>query len=143
MESTDGGALQTARRETEEELGLSKEDLVIIAPLDILVTPFNTIVYPFLSQIKDHSKIQPTNEVESVFYVPLDFLLRAEPIDSSTEIKLLPPENFNYELIPNGVNYGWRGGVYPVYFYIWEDRVIWGMTARILRHFIDLYREVG
>lgn len=29
------------------------------------------------------------------------------------------------------------------YFYFYEDRIIWGLTARILKHFLDIVKKSG
>ncbi|MDH7479123.1 MAG: CoA pyrophosphatase [Syntrophomonadaceae bacterium] len=140
IESSDGGEVEAALREASEELGLPREEMEVIAPLDIVVAPFNAIIYPFLGWIKDYKKIHSSYEVESILYIPLEYLLNYKPIYSSITIKLVPGENFPYELIPRGEHYDWKDGVYPEYFYIWESYVVWGLTARILHHFLSLVR---
>lgn len=140
IEPSDGGEMEAALREAGEELGLPREDIEVIAPLDIVVTPFNSIIYPFLGWIRDHKKIHSSYEVESILYIPLDYLLSHKPIYSFITVKLVPGENFPYELIPRGEHYDWKEGVYPEYFYLWENYVVWGLTARILHHFLNLVR---
>lgn len=143
IEKTDTTSEAAAVRETCEELGLTPEDIEVIAPLDILVAPFNSVIYPFLCRIEDHDRIHPNHEVESLLYVPLQYLLAAEPIFNYISVKLTPSEDFPYELIPNGTQYDWKSGIYPEYFYKWQGYVIWGLTARILRHFLDLVRGLA
>ncbi|MDD3364789.1 MAG: CoA pyrophosphatase [Syntrophomonas sp.] len=139
IESSDRGTAIAAVRETCEELGLMTEDIELIAPLDIMVTPFNVIIYPYVGYIKDFSKVQPNcDEVEEVFYVPVNFLLKNKPIFKKLSLKMDAPEDFPFELIPHGKDYPFRKASYPQHFYIWKDRVIWGMTARILNHFLHL-----
>ncbi len=139
IESSDRGTAIAAVRETCEELGLVTEDIELIAPLDIMVTPFNAIIYSYVGYIKDLSKIKPNcDEVEEVFYVPVNFLLKNKPIFKRLSLKMDVPEDFPFELIPHGKNYPFRQAAYPQHFYIWKDRVIWGMTARILNHFLQL-----
>jgi 8-oxo-dGTP pyrophosphatase MutT (NUDIX family) len=139
IESSDRGTAIAAVRETCEELGLVHEDVELIAPLDIMVTPFNVIIYSYLGYIKESSKIKPNrDEVEEVFYVPVKHLLNNQPILKNISLKMDVPEDFPFELIPHGKNYPFRQAIYPQLFYIWKDRVIWGMTARILNHFLQL-----
>ncbi|PKM75958.1 MAG: coenzyme A pyrophosphatase [Firmicutes bacterium HGW-Firmicutes-15] len=143
IESSDRGTAIAAVRETCEELGLVTEDVELIAPLDIMVTPFNAIIYPYVGYIKDCSKIQVNrDEVEEVFYVPVNFLLKNKPIFKKLSVKMDVPADFPFELIPHGKNYPFREASYPQHFYIWKDRVIWGMTARILNHFLNLLGTV-
>ena len=52
-------------------------------------------------------------------------------------IKVQIPRSFPFELIPNGEAYNWRSGTYPVYFYSYNGRIIWGITARILKNLAD------
>lgn len=142
LESVDKNPLGTAIRETCEELTLSHEDIRVIGPLDCLVTPINAIIYPFLCEIKDFKKVEPKpDEVAEIFLVPLDFLDQYQPLMHQIKIKLTLSEGFPYHLIPNGKDYNWREGKYPEYFYIYRDYVIWGMTARILHHFLALTKN--
>lgn len=143
IESSDQDAAAAAIRETCEELGIEEKDIVIIAPLDCLVTPFNVIIYPFLCEIKNFRYIRPNHgEVESVFCVPLEYFLSTPPLYHYIYLRMLPPEDFPYELIPRGKEYDWREGIYPEYFYKWKEHVIWGMTARILHHFLALHKAL-
>ena len=142
LESADKNPLGTAIRETCEELTLTKEDIQIIGPLDYLVAPFNSIIYPFLCEIKDYKKVEPKpDEVAETFLVPLDFLDNYQPEIHHLKIKLSLPDDFPYHLIPKGKDYNWREGNYPEYFYIYQNYVIWGMTARILHHFLTLTKN--
>ncbi|NLK51308.1 MAG: CoA pyrophosphatase [Syntrophomonadaceae bacterium] len=142
IEAIDQDPSQTAIRETCEELGLSAENIEVIAPLDLLITPFNTVIHPFLCKIDNISRLNPNpHEVAEIFYVPLNFLYTYAPITYYLRVKLLLPDDFPYDLIPNGKDYNWREGFYPEYFYLYQDYVIWGMTAQILHHFIKLTRE--
>ena len=50
-----------------------------------------------------------------------------------------PGEDFPFELVPQRQR-SWRmNKSYYVYFYRWQDKVIWGLTARMLYAF--LYRS--
>jgi 8-oxo-dGTP pyrophosphatase MutT (NUDIX family) len=142
IEDHDSGKAVAAVRETCEELGLETEDIDLIAPLDIMVSPFNLIIYPYVGYIKDYSRIQPNpDEVESVFCVPLDFLLNYKPIFTQMAIKMYAPEDYPFELIPQGKDYPFRQSTYPIHFFLWNEHVIWGMTARILNHFLNLLKK--
>jgi peroxisomal coenzyme A diphosphatase NUDT7 len=52
-----------------------------------------------------------------------------------------PDKNFPLELIVGGEDYNWRTSKIDEYFYQYEDKVIWGLTAKILSHFIELIKE--
>lgn len=127
-----------AIRETCEELGLESQYVEVIGPLNVLVSPFQ-IVYPFAGRIIGYDKIRPNpDEVASVFCVPLAYLLSYTPELHFVELRVTPPEHFPFERIPNGRDYKWRTGKIPEYFYEYEGRTIWGLTARILHHFLEL-----
>lgn len=141
IEPKDRGPQDAAVRETCEELGLKREDIEVIAPLDIMVSPFNALIYPYLGYIYDEKKIKASkDEVEEIFFVPLSFLLDHKPIYRNVALRVVLPEDYPYELIPHGRNYPYRDGRFPQHFFIWEDKVIWGLTARILNHFLNLIR---
>lgn len=142
IDKKDSGPAQTAIRETSEELEIDRNDIELVAPLDIMVSPFNVIIYPFVGIIHYPHRIRYNpSEVEDIFYVPLPHLLQQEPLQYVLGVKMQMPENYPYELVPGGRNYPYRTGKMPQLFYCWEDRVIWGMTARILDNFLKLLRS--
>lgn len=129
----------TALRETAEELGLRPDNITILGGLDILITPFHVQLYPYVGVIEKGSIIKPQqDEVEEIFFVPLDYLLQAKPTVSYTKVEMYPVPDFPTHLLPNGKDYNWRKSDYPVYFYPYQNYIIWGMTARILHHFLEV-----
>lgn len=139
IESEDKNPQEAAIRETCEELGIKKENIDLIGPLDILVTPFESIISPFVARIHRYQDIRiNTEEVESFFLVPVQFFLENPPQTFYNNIVIKPSPDFPYYLLPNGKTYNWRAGTYPVHFYIYKDKIIWGITARIVNHFIKL-----
>jgi 8-oxo-dGTP pyrophosphatase MutT (NUDIX family) len=142
MEMSDPGAERTAIRETCEELGMKPHQIRIVAPLDIMVSPFNWIVHPFVAYLQDYQQIHYNpDEVEKIFYVPLDYFLQTEPEIQPIKLQLTLPENYPYHLIPQGRNYPWREGTYNQYFYSWKNEIIWGLTAYIMASFIKLIKH--
>ncbi|GAB6084890.1 NUDIX hydrolase [Alkaliphilus crotonatoxidans] len=136
--------MTTAIRETVEELNIDRSLIEVMGPLDRLITPFNVLIYPFwgfinLSDIKDLPYNQ--DEVSSIFTVPLDYLLKEQPIIHNVKVNFSPEKNFPYHLISNGEKYEWRSGNYPVYFYPYGEKMIWGITAKILKNFLDSIYE--
>lgn len=127
----------TAIRETAEEIGITANNIELLGPLDVLWTPFQYRIYPFVANITEGCIPAPVlAEVEKLFYVPLEFLSESTPYMSTIRVNMAPEESFPYHLIPGGSNYPWLAGEYPVYFYEYQDYVIWGITARILHHFL-------
>lgn len=132
---------EAAVREAQEELLLSKNQIEVLAPLDILTTPANLTVTPFLAWIKDYSDTFSGEEVDRVFTIPLSWFLEREPECYRTEIHTVPKPDFPFALIPEGRQYNWKKGQYEVFFYRHEQAVIWGMTAKILYSFVKLYQK--
>jgi peroxisomal coenzyme A diphosphatase NUDT7 len=56
------------------------------------------------------------------------------------EYKVEPHANFPHDLVVGGENYKWQPKQMEEYFYLYNGRVIWGMTAKILTHFIEILR---
>lgn len=132
---------ETALRETMEELGIRKEAISNVFPLDYIVSPFGMIVYSFAGFIDPETDFEPNPpEVDSVFTVPLQFFLDNEPRVYRIDFDIQPEESFPYDLIAGGENYSWRARQVDEFFYLYEDRVIWGLTAKILMHFMELIR---
>jgi len=140
-EENDHNEWQTALRETTEELQIPAEQIEYLGKLDILIGP-SLIIYPFIAMISDHENITPNpEEVDLVFTVELERLLRADPEVHEIRTTLKPDPSFPFHLIPNGENYQWRSGKIQQMFYQFEGHVIWGLTARILYHFLEVIRE--
>jgi len=141
VDESDKNERHTAIRETSEELGIDEESIRNVFPLDFMISPFGTIVYPYVGFIKDPKKINHNpSEVEEVFTVPLRFLKEAKPEIFKVNFKIEPEENFPFNQIVGGEKYNWQPRNMEEYFYYYEGKVIWGMTARILKHFLQIIR---
>jgi coenzyme A diphosphatase NUDT7 len=141
IDKDDANEQAAAVRETCEELGLKEEDVQVIESLGILIPPYSSSIYSFVGKIHDYTKISPNkSEVEEVFYVPLSFFLEKEPDVHYIELAMKPDEDFPFELIPRGKNYKWRTARLPEFFYQYEGRIIWGLTARILYEFVSIVK---
>jgi peroxisomal coenzyme A diphosphatase NUDT7 len=139
MDKEDLNEQATAIRETTEELRISSSIITNIAPLDYIVSPFGTIIYPFAGFITRPELINPnTSEVEKVFTVPLSNFLRTPPDCYKVNFNVIPEENFPIHLISGGENYKWQTRQMNEYFYYYENYVIWGLTAGILKQFVEL-----
>ncbi|WP_059170197.1 CoA pyrophosphatase [Bacillus sp. FJAT-27445] len=135
---------EAAIRETLEELGIKRGNIEGVLPLDYLISPFGMIIYPFAGFVKDTAGIKPNKaEVGEVFTVPLDFFMNTMPEIYHINFKPEPEENFPFEWVAGGRNYNWRARHMEEYFYHYEGRIIWGLTARILAHFISIMKENG
>lgn len=127
-----------ATRETCEELGVSTDSIKIISPLDLFISPFNFIVNPYVGHLKPIESVSTTinkDEVDHIFLVPLDYLLNCKPLEYINTLGVTRCDDFPFHLIKN-CNYNFRTVPYPTQFYIYNDYVIWGLTAKILSNFL-------
>lgn len=133
-----------AVRETSEELGLAASDIEVVAPLDVLLTPFGTVIYPYAGRVLAPEKIEPNREeVERVFQVPISFLLDYRPRSSTVKVATRYGDDFPRHRVPEYYRgRGWqKRWSYPTYIYEYGEYFIWGMTAIMLYHFIELLKS--
>lgn len=133
--------LDTACRESMEELKIKRESFSVIGEMDFLITPYNFIIYPYIATIKSQEIDPNSEEVDRIIKVPLRYFLETKPMLHEVEIVQTPREDFPYELINRGSEYKFTNGVFPEYFYLYEGNVIWGFTALIMKRFSDIIRE--
>jgi peroxisomal coenzyme A diphosphatase NUDT7 len=132
-------ARNAAIRETSEELGIEESKIINVFPLDYMVSAFGTIIYPFAGTITESNKIAPNvTEVGEVFTVPLSFFKKNQPESYKINFQVQPEDGFPFDLIIGGENYNWQTRTMDEYFYRYEDKVIWGLTAKVLTHFFEM-----
>lgn len=143
IEPYDTSPLQTALRETVEELGIKEDAIEVLGTLDFLVSPIGVLIYPYAVYISADLPLAPnTDEVAEVFTVPLEFLLTAKPRVASMEMATKPLAGFPFDLLPPDYPQGYRRRAkYPLLFYQYKHYVIWGLTARVLANFIEICRQ--
>ncbi len=130
----DGEAYERAAlRECCEELLLPERDVEILAPLDVFISPFDLIVFPYLARLADYQGSYSRAEVAEVFTVPLAWFEENAPDVYKNRVCVEMSEDFPYDRIPGGRNYPWGHGSYETVFYYWKNHTIWGLTALILR----------
>ncbi|MEG0919432.1 MAG: CoA pyrophosphatase [Anaerovoracaceae bacterium] len=130
---------EAALRETYEEIGL--DNIEIIGQGDVLITGYKYMIFPYVGLISKDYKNQlklNNDEVESVFEVPLEWFMKNKPEDHMLDIVQQPRGDFPFEKIKFEKGYNFRRGKDDVPIYIYEDKVIWGITARIIKNFIKL-----
>lgn len=100
------------------------------------------VVHPYVGEIPVSGTVcLNEDEVSEVFLIPIDELHKIEPAQYSIRLRVFPEEGFPYHLIPNGEEYKWREGKATQYFYQYQDKVIWGLTANILFHFLEYVKK--
>lgn len=118
----DSNLLATALRESQEEVGLSPQEVEVLAELSPMASRFGMKVTPFVGLVTpDVQLVAEPGEIGEIFRVPLSFFLDTRPELS---------EPFSY--------LGRRMRVPSYYF---EQRRIWGLTAfmilDVLNHVYD------
>jgi len=123
-EEKDGTLVNTALRESAEEIGLAAEEVELLGELDDFFTiGSGYIMSPFVGAIPwpYPLKLDPT-EVEEIIEVPISALLDKGCLSQGTDTI--------------------DGQVVTTYFYHYRGRVIWGATARILSQFLGIWAKV-
>ena len=137
----DESALENAVRETVEELAVGRDQVEVIAQMDTMATVYNNEVDVFLVRLHDYQMTFGSEEVEEVFTVPLTFFLENEPDIYQNKVRIEVAEDFPLDKIPGGRGYKWRTGRQNVYFYEYEGRIIWGLTAYIMHSVVDIMKK--
>ncbi|MGI8387458.1 NUDIX hydrolase [Robertmurraya sp. P23] len=141
-DETDKDHMETAMRETYEELGLKEGSISQVVPLDFIVSPYGNIIYPFVGVIDTINDMQVNHkEVDHIFTVPLTFFKQTKPDIHYVNARLEPEPGFPYDSIVGGKDYNWQIKRMEECFYYFKDKVIWGLTARVVRHFIQVIEE--
>ena len=137
---TGESAAECAARETEEELGIPASEIRIFAESDFQAGQDGLLMRATLGEISPAglAAMKPSEaEVAEVFTVPLEFFLHTPPELYTYELVPSLPEDFPYEAVGISRAYPWRGGKVTVPIWYYEDHVIWGLTARIIRDIIS------
>jgi 8-oxo-dGTP pyrophosphatase MutT (NUDIX family) len=112
----DRSLIDTALRETQEEIGISAELVSIAGFLDAYETGTGYAILPVVGLLGENFTLNPDhNEVAEVFEVPLAFLL--DPANRERDSR------------------EWNGRRREYYVFRYERYTIWGATAAILVNF--------
>lgn len=123
-EPNDKTTKDTALRETCEEIGIKPDYIEIIGQLDPTVTlSSHFIICPFIGELKSNDFHINPSEVQYVFSVPVDFLIKLYPLTF---------QKFTY-----------KDRIFETYLIKYNNEVIWGATARILNNLLKYILEKG
>ena len=122
-------------RELSEELFLSEEQIELQEETSLLIND-SAIIHCFPCRISDYDGSFNQEEVAKVFLVPISFFENTAVKVYEVDWKPVFPEDFPFDKIHGGRNYGWRPRKSRIRFYEYEGRVIWGMTARIIENYV-------
>jgi len=118
-EADDASLEETALREMFEEIGVSPEAVQLLGALDDYPTITGYVITPFVGVIPSAFTYRLNGqEVEAIAEVPLSFLR--------------DPSNVGHE------QRKYQGRVYDLVFWQYGPFRIWGVTAQILKGFLDL-----
>ncbi len=112
LDVNDSNLLETALRETSEEIGLTITREQVVGQLEPVVT-LNSgfLILPFVSVINEIPKLEANSEVEKIFHIPLESFLKTMAKDPD------PTHNLIQEM----------------YTFEYEHQIVWGASARILK----------
>jgi len=132
---------ECAVRETAEELLIRQQQIEVLGAGDIYISPFNLMIHPFIGVLHEYQDTFSNNEVEEIIKIPLDFFRNHTPERYESKLSHEPLEGFPYDWIPGGKKYPWAKGIYDIYFYRYEECIIWGMTAHIVKCVVKLIED--
>ena len=112
FDANDSDLLETALRETSEEIGLHISRDQILGQLDPVKT-LNSgfLILPFVSLLNKIPTLVANSEVENILHIPLNSFLKTVAKDTDSSHKLLN-EMYTFE---------------------YQSQIVWGASARILK----------
>jgi len=124
IEEEDGSPLETALRESDEEIGLSRKDVTVLGQMDDARTvSSNYIVHPFVGLIPYPYEFKTSaQEVKELLEVPFHVFLSRDSCGENSPVI-------------------YEGATYQTPAYRYKGEVIWGATARIMRNLAKMLRE--
>lgn len=138
IEEDDPSPLEAAIREAQEELGISREYIHILGPLDYVESPIGVTVWPFAAYLSTRDFIISKGEIDHLFTVPISWLETHRPQVAQVDIATRPAPNFPEGLSASG-QIGWKQRkCYDIKLYEYESYKIWGITAHILDNFMEI-----
>lgn len=125
MEETDRNLMDTALRETEEEIGVTPHQINVLGELTELYIPVsNFLVQPFVAITNESLNYIPEEkEVKQIIDFPIIELLKEDAI------------------IPTSVKAGETLTLKNIPAFIYQEKIIWGATALILNEFRIILKE--
>lgn len=148
IEDSDKTTIETAIRETEEEIGINRQKISIIGRLDTLIGPRGITVEPVVAEIgidDINECIVDKTEVERVFSVPVSYFEQNNPmiykVLSKINYKMFNESGEEESLIPtNSQEKSYSEDSREVLVYKTNGEVIWGITARLVFEIIKLIK---
>ena len=117
-DKTDSSLFGTALRESHEEISLNSDDVTELGKLNYIISRHNIEVNPFVASVDQSQALEPNEEIQEIFTVPLDFLL---------DLKNIQRERIERQ-----------GSVWQVPTWNIKNQKIWGLTAMITINFLNV-----
>lgn len=117
-EKGDRDLTQTALRETYEEIGISPEKVEVLGEFNDFQAITDHLVRPIVGLVSSEAAFcLHEGEVAYLLEIPLSFFLNDPPVVKQRLV---------------------RGEWIDVYYYDYRGEIVWGLTARIIKDFLDL-----
>ncbi len=117
-EPEDDELMQTALRETREEISLAEEDVRLYGNLVCMPTVTGYVINAYVGEFEQPYELRPDpREIETLFLAPLSEL--ADPSRRRIEKR------------------SWQGFTFDLHFFDYEGQVIWGATGYMLHLLLD------
>ena len=146
----DSDFMDTAIRETSEEIGVESSRIKIYGILDTLIGPMGVTVDPFIGTLEINSVDDikyDKEEVEKVFMIPVSFFEANKPEEYYVRLEVHPTEidrnGIKIETLPvkelklpDRYSRPWGGRKNRVLVYRTDEGVIWGITAALINEVV-------
>ena len=123
VDRLDKSLKDTALRETNEEIGLNKDDISIVGELSsVYIPPSNFNVFPFVGYSSKTPKFVPDSKEVSLILSPkLSYILGMDIVESVVEV------NNATQKVPS---------------FLIDNHILWGATAIIIHEFVLLFKQM-
>jgi 8-oxo-dGTP pyrophosphatase MutT (NUDIX family) len=121
-EKTDAGWLETALREAQEEVGISRDQVHVLGCLNPVLTKGAITIVPYVGILNSPYQFQVNpDEVEKIVLLPIETLLQhgLKPVEAREE---------HYTIQSIGIS--------------WEGELIWGATAKMLEQIHEILGQI-
>ena len=119
QEDSDRDLLETALRETWEEIGLARQAIRVLGEFDEYLSITGLVVTPFVAWLQGPLDLTPNpDEVDEVLEVPFSVFRNSRLLRVETRVR--------------------QGVERKVYFYDFLGKEVWGLTAQMIRDLLQL-----
>ena len=131
----------TVIRELQEELLITRDQITLLKKLPKLIGPGGAIVTPYIGMLHQYDGSFDHSESAHIFTVPLSVLLSQEPKVYLSQNSRVLPDSFPFDKIQGGKSYPYLMPADEIRFYEYQDKVIWGFTAKVTYILLQLLRN--